>query len=79
MRMNLIERFRYLLGMYQPQLTYKLITNNMFSILFRLMRHSAEFTFEFMKKYSQFIDSLASNFLPLFINGNQRTSINNLT
>lgn len=67
MRMNLIERFHYLVDKYQPQLSYQQITANMFAILFRLMRHSAEFCFEFVQKYAQFIDLLVSKFLPLFV------------
>lgn len=70
MRMNLIERFQYLIEKYNPQLSYQQITNNMFLILFRLLRHSAEFCYEFTQKYRKFLDLLASRFLPLYIQDN---------
>lgn len=69
MRMSLIERFRYLIDRYQPQLAYRQLSANMFLILFRLLRHSSEFCFEFNQKYDQFVDLLASKFLPFFISG----------
>lgn len=69
MRMNLVERFRYLIHSYRPQLTHELITSNLFLVLFRLVRHSAEFCFEFAQKYASFVDLLADKFLPPFIAG----------
>lgn len=69
MRMSLIERLRYLIGPYQAQIAFKQLTHNMFLLLFRLVRHSAEFCAEFSMKYAQFVDILAAKFLPSFLTG----------
>ena len=41
-RMSLMERFYYILDKYKPTLSANLIQQNIFQILFRMMRHSAE-------------------------------------
>lgn len=66
MRMSLIERMRYLIGPYQPQLAYRQLTHDMFLVLFRLVWHSAEFCAQFWLKYKQFVDLLCEKFLPAF-------------
>ena len=41
-RMNLMERLFYILDKYKPSLTTNQIQHNIFQILYRVMRHSAE-------------------------------------
>ena len=41
-RMSLMERLFYILDKYKPSLTTNLIQHNIFQILYRVMRHSAE-------------------------------------
>lgn len=69
LRMNLIERFHYLLNHYQPQLSTKNIVSNVFSILYRMCRHSAEMCFELTSKYTYFIDFVfgQQHFWPLYV------------
>jgi len=66
-RMNLIARLFYLLNAYNPSFTANSILKNIFSILYRCVRHSAQITHELLQKYSTFIDLIATKFLPEFI------------
>lgn len=63
-RMNLIERIYYLLDKYRPTLTLEPVLDNVFAILFRCMRHSAEFCVNFYEKFTNLIDLIVKNFLP---------------
>jgi hypothetical protein len=66
-RMNLIERLFYLLDKYKPALSTSTIEQCIFQILFRCMRHSAELCYDFSEKYSNFLDLIVKNYLPLYI------------
>ncbi len=71
LRMNLIERFFYLLDKYRPSFTIDNILESIFSILFRCMRHSAELCLNFNETYSSFLQLVFKNFLPNFIDLNE--------
>jgi hypothetical protein len=64
LRMNLVERFHYLLDKYRPSLSLDQVLNNVFSILFRCMRHSADFGVNFYETYPQLFNLIGNTFLP---------------
>ncbi|CAF0788208.1 unnamed protein product [Brachionus calyciflorus] len=76
-RMNLMERFFYLINKYQPILSSIKIQASIFSILFRCLRHSPEICYEFFEKYSNLCDLIVVKFLPTFIDTNE-TELNSV-
>ena len=65
--MNLIARLFYLLNAYKPSFTANSIVKNIFSIIYRCVRHSSQITYELLEKYTPFIDLIVAKFLPKFI------------
>lgn len=68
-RMNLIDRFFYLINTYEASNKIK-IESVIFSILFRCVRHSREICFELFERYPSLIDLIGKKFLPTFIEEN---------
>ena len=63
-RMSLMERFHYLLDKYRPSLSLDQVLSNVFAILFRCMRHSADLCANFFHNHSSLFNVIVSNFLP---------------
>jgi hypothetical protein len=65
LRMSLMERVHYLLDKYRPSLSLGQVLANVFAILHRCMRHSADFCLNFCESYAKLFNLIMSNFLPL--------------
>ncbi len=66
-RMNLIARLFYLLNTYKPSFTANKILKNIFSIIYRCVRHSTQIANEFIEKHSALIDLIVTRFMSEFI------------
>jgi hypothetical protein len=66
-RMNLMDRFVYLLDKYKPNLASHSIEQNILLILYRCVRHSAELCFQFVEKHEHLLDLIVKNFIPLYV------------
>jgi hypothetical protein len=70
LRMNFLLRVNYLLDKYKEGIYADSMMQSIFHILYRLVRHSADISYELVEKHSSIVDSIVQRCLPLYIDLN---------